>query len=746
MGNVRRTVWWAVAAFVLLLVVGLVTTAEMARSATTKRVTFRGYKVEVPASWPVVDLAKDPTACVRFDVHAVYLGHPGANQSCPAHLVGRTEALLIEPLDKTSKGRVRSDTVWAPKGTGAATIPAPTDQEVTVGVTQAGVLVTGSYGDDRATLAEIVGDATLTEDAQPATELAATTSTAATVLLPGTFHGEGFDACEAPASSTMRQSPYRAANIYIGGVARACDQPNLDAAWVSEQVSAGWALIPTYVGLQAPCTGFLNKIDPTKVQTQGRQAAEDAVVQAGALGIGPGSVVYFDMEGYSTTDPACTDTVLAFLSNWSTRLHELGYLSGVYSSLGSGIRDLVNVYGDSSFVRPDHIWFARWNGDATVSDPAIPETFWADHQRIKQYAGGVNETWGTVTINIDKDFLDVETPEPPPPPPVDDGDQDRPAAVTLGSELHVFARGTDNRVYEAFYRSGAWSSWVAIGNLTTQGSPSAVVYGTGINLYARGTDQRLYETYYRPGKGWSRWGVHAGLSVAGDPSAIIYGTSGINVYVRGTDQRLYETYFRPTTRWSGWAAHAGVAVAGDPATVVLGTEVHVFERGVDGGLYETFYQRGFGWSEWQPHAGVTVDGDPAAVVYGTGINLFARGADQRLYETYLRASGWSRWGSRGGTLAGDPAALVVGTEIHVFARTTANLMAETFFRSGAGWSAWASRAGRTIAGTPAAVRYGTSGINVYARGTDHHLYETYFRPASGWSAWHVKGGTAVAIA
>ena len=755
MGNGRRTVWWVVATCVLLMVVGLVATAKAARSETTKRVTFHGYRVEVPVSWPVVDLARNPTACVRFDVHAVYLGHPGADQSCPAHLVGRTEALLIEPLDKTSKGRVRSDTVWAPKGTAAATIPAPTDQEVTVGVTQAGVLVTGSYGDDRATLADVIGGATLTRDARPATELASTATTATTVLLPGTFNGKGFDACTAPSPEAMQTwleaSPYRAANIYIGGVARACEQPMLTAEWVSQQTSAGWALIPTYVGLQAPCGSKANKIDPANAPAQGRQNAEDAAVQAGALGIGPGSVIYFDMEGYSTTDPACTQTVLTFLSNWSTRLHELGYLSGVYSSVSSGIRDLVSVYDSTSFVRPDHIWLAHWGTAANTSDPVIPDTFWANHQRIKQYQGGHDERWpdvdGGVTINIDNDFLDVETPAPPPPPPVDDGDQNRPAVVTLGSEVHVFARGTDNRVYEAFYRPGAWSSWAAIGNLTTQGSPAAVVYGTGINLFARGTDQRLWESYYRPGKGWSGWGAHTGLSVAGDPSAVIYGTSGINVFIRGTDQRLYETFFRPTTRWSGWGVHAGVSLAGDPATVVLGTEVHVFARGVDGGLYETFYRTGFGWSAWLPHAGVPVDGDPAVVVWGTGLNLFVRGTDQRLHETYLRSNGWSSWKLHGGAaLAGDPAAVVVSTELHVFARTTANLMAETFYRSGVGWSDWASHGSRTIAGTPAVVRYGTSGINVFARGTDHHLYETYFRPASGWSAWHVRGGTAVAIA
>jgi len=77
-----------------------------AASAPGKQtVRYHGEAFDVPADWPVYDLASDPTRCVRFDVHAVYLGHPGADQNCPAHLVGKTESVLVEPLDATSKGR-----------------------------------------------------------------------------------------------------------------------------------------------------------------------------------------------------------------------------------------------------------------------------------------------------------------------------------------------------------------------------------------------------------------------------------------------------------------------------------------------------------------------------------------------------------------------------------------------------------------------------------------------------------------
>jgi hypothetical protein len=62
-------------------------------------VAYRGLQFDVPADWPVYDLAASPSTCVRFDVHAVFLGHPGTDQQCPAGLVGRSDAVLVEPVD-----------------------------------------------------------------------------------------------------------------------------------------------------------------------------------------------------------------------------------------------------------------------------------------------------------------------------------------------------------------------------------------------------------------------------------------------------------------------------------------------------------------------------------------------------------------------------------------------------------------------------------------------------------------------
>ena len=65
-------------------------------AAGLQQVRFGGYTFRVPASWPVYRLDRDPTRCVRYDRHAVYLGRPGADQQCPAHLVGRTTTISMQ--------------------------------------------------------------------------------------------------------------------------------------------------------------------------------------------------------------------------------------------------------------------------------------------------------------------------------------------------------------------------------------------------------------------------------------------------------------------------------------------------------------------------------------------------------------------------------------------------------------------------------------------------------------------------
>jgi hypothetical protein len=215
-------------------------------------------------------------------------------------------------------------------------------------------------------------------------------------------------------------STYRAVGIYIGGNNRGCPtQTNLTAPWVDAQRTAGWHLLPIYMGTQPYCStsAKVHRFNGASAASTGTAEAGNAVAEAVARGLAPGSTIFSDIEAYSTagTDnlnplvvctPAVTTAVLSYQSAWTSRLHELGFLSGFYSSMDSGVRDQVAAYGSTAYVRPDYLWFARHDGIATVSDSALPSTYWL-HRRIKQYTGGADETHGGRLLNIDRNLLDI---------------------------------------------------------------------------------------------------------------------------------------------------------------------------------------------------------------------------------------------------------------------------------------------------------------------------------------------------
>ena len=239
------------------------------------------------------------------------------------------------------------------------------------------------------------------------------------------YSGPGFDTCTAPSLAAIvawGRSPYRAIGVYIGGVNRGCSQPQLTARWVTEVSERKWWLLPLYVGLQPPCvvngrsrparTEAVRPADqtivPSEAASQGRAAADDAAAEAGALGMGYGSAVYDDIEDYPTADTACRAAVLRFVSGWTRELHRLGYLAGVYANLSSGAPDLSSVYTSRSYARPDALWIARWDRNASLASWAgVRGSRWAVHRRVKQYRGGHNETYGGVTIKIDSDVVDA---------------------------------------------------------------------------------------------------------------------------------------------------------------------------------------------------------------------------------------------------------------------------------------------------------------------------------------------------
>ena len=438
--------------------------ARTAAAATgLKVVRFAGYTIDVPAAWPVYRLARDPGRCVRYDQNAVYLGQPGANQQCPAHLAGRVATLSLAVAHLTVPERRQLPA----RGVVAWDQP---DHQMSALLPRHSLRITASYGaagQIKGILATLRWAATgqpvaaaLNRGATPGTPKWPTArllrhragaALARGVLPQGPLAGhpargqhhkrhhkrhhgrhhkcryrcchhrlchprwlrmpvKGMDTCAAPSLQAMRSwhRAFKAAAIYLGGPEAACPWGNLSAAWIRASVRMGWAMIPAYVGPQAPCTSYRVRIRPGRAEWQGRASARNAIRLAQLLGMHRGAVLYDDMESYRSHRGRCSRPVVAFLDGWTRELHARGYRAGVYSSAGAAARDLGryrHVYGHS-VARPNSLWFALWDGRRDLrGTPYVRNNWWRGH-RIKQYKGSRHRRIGGIGLSFDADLVD----------------------------------------------------------------------------------------------------------------------------------------------------------------------------------------------------------------------------------------------------------------------------------------------------------------------------------------------------
>lgn len=233
------------------------------------------------------------------------------------------------------------------------------------------------------------------------------------------FVGHGFDVCEISSLSAMQgwwtNGPYAVVNLYIGGSSRSCANTALTAAFVKQLHQQGWKFIPTWVGPQAPCTSYRSRMsyDAATAYSQGVSEADKAINTAANLALTnpdkTNTIVYYDLESYTTSNSACRAAVKSFMAGWAAQFQARGNKSGVYGSpCSSALTDF-----KSNPIVPDGIWIARWNlnyvytPSATVwGGSCISNSDWPNHQRIRQYTGDHNETWGGVTMTVDSDVMD----------------------------------------------------------------------------------------------------------------------------------------------------------------------------------------------------------------------------------------------------------------------------------------------------------------------------------------------------
>jgi hypothetical protein len=715
------------------VICGIAAPADAA-AASHRQVSFGRISITVPAAWPVISLSRDPAACPRLNRHAVYLGTPGPDPACPAELTGRTTAVQLMPVDPASPD-LRSATKSAViDGAKARTNP---DSAITHTIIDifpgAGVELSVSYGSNPAAADAILRSVrvaatgpAIAPQVQNLPEVAAGPAAVA----QGTFKGRGFDSCAAPSAAAMKSwlaSPYRAIGIYIGGVNEGCAQASLTSGWINTIRAEGWRYFPFYVGLQASCVDAFGDatIVSADATAEGKAAANNAVTQARNLGIPAGTPLIYDMEAYGN----CNSQVVTFLSAWDRQLHADGYEAGVYESF-SNVGALVSAARTMS--EPDVIHYADWDGKATTASSYMPAAMWTDHQRLHQYLGGHNETWGKVTLNIDTDELNVNLggsaspPVPTPTPPPGPGLPPAAARIAVGMNSNgtaewfaTAANGTILHAYQHPIGATTWAPSRTVGNSPANlvSSPAvAADSGGALTLFAVNAASQVLHAWQQAGapNEW-KWDGPAGTgspgAVSGNPAAITEPGGEVGVFVTdsgGTVMTTHQLAPDGNTSWSPWTAIGGTC-ASSPVPFSESSSALAVACVTSGGLLAVSDFSGSGWSAWQT-AGAAggLTGTPAAAVAGGQAYLFAATSAGTLAEAYQRAgaSSWSAGGtgSGGSQVQGSPSAIGwPGGGVAVFSELAGGQLGYAVLSgSGAGsLSAWTSL-GTAMTGSPAA--------------------------------------------
>ena len=773
----RRTVT-AIAIAPLLAAIP-VSAADAAAGSATKTVSYLGHTFTVPASWTVVNLASAPSTCVRFDQNAVYLGTPGTAQNCPTNLSGRTDALLIQSTsgvaggvadgatDDTAAHQVVSSgggvTVTGTYGSSpqlelnaisSAGLPVPstsTSTSASAGTPAA----TPSASTNAATPATTRVQAAVSSGAKTATTQVATVSSSAV-----NFTGEAVDTCADPSPSELSSwssSPFRGVGMYIGGANMACAEPNFTAAAVASDIADGWHLYLLYVGLQAP-TNTCGCATFTSPAAQGAAAAEDAVVQARNAGFGPGTPIFYDMETY-TASGTVTSEVLTYLSAWTQQLHAEGYASGVYSSVSPGITDLIDNPG--SETAPDAIDFADWNGQATTSDSSIPSTVWPSHERIHQYSGATNLSYGGVSIQVDEDYMDIQgfTAAVTTTAPTGTHETSQVVAQNSGT-VDLMYQGTNSEVGHMWHGAGgSWAGPQYFAGDAPLSQPSTVTTTTGnVTTFWEGAGGTLWSTWYAPGRTWATpYQITAYSGLDSRPYAVAQANGQMELFWTDSSGELWAGQFTGTS-WSAAVNLEGTVASGTaPAPVVSspGT-TEVFFEGTDGTLWNagttdygstwaTATDIGASWGQ--------LAGGPGATGHSDGdLDVFwACGASSNLCGVQYTASASSAWGTMmnlGGTVEpGTVPAPVVSAD-----QTT-----DVFFEGPSDnlWHVYSTDYGQTWAGPadlgmggitqPMATAEANGTVIVLWKGSNNSgIWQDSYVPGNSWptSALEVGGSEA----
>src|SRR5262245_39668554 len=135
-------------------------------------------------------------------------------------------------------------------------------------------------------------------------------------------------------------------------------------------------------------------------------------------------------------------------------------------------------------------------------------------------------------------------------------------STAQGTEVHVFVRGTNDRIYQNISRISGWTGWSEVpgGGLTPSG-PAVTQFGSELRLFVRGIDDKIYQNIFSQGTGWTGWSQVPGGGLTPSGPGVTQFDSELRLVVRGIDDAIYQNISSQGAGWTGWSRVPGGVIS-----------------------------------------------------------------------------------------------------------------------------------------------------------------------------------------
>jgi Zn-dependent metalloprotease len=317
---------------------------------------------------------------------------------------------------------------------------------------------------------------------------------------------------------------------------------------------------------------------------------------------------------------------------------------------------------------------------------------------------------------------------------------------------------------EADYYANSWSGWQAVPGKTTPVAPT-ILYDerTGVvHLFIRGSDNRLWHNMWWSSAtgGWQGWDNPGGLMCNSQPTAVEDSDGNIHVVVLGASNKFWHTYLQPDGDWyDDWTTpdmiDSGFTATFPTLIATADGRIDLVVRASDSSLRHNWWSAAI-WqyddaaSPWETLTGGATNNQPA-LAYDSSTDtmyVFIRGKDNKLWHNELTvgSGSWGSWSSINfvtglTSILGTPSVITdQNGRLDLMVWGNGNAVWHGYSKDSMNSFAWERPPGiTTTTGTPAETYRETNVgrmLEVMVRRSDGFIYHgTLDIEANTWSAW-----------